>query len=125
MQVQEEAERREPSEDSFTFSRGTGTQRIKKEQISWEELENPYQLRRKYFERQQEMTPGLSFKSIIRYKCMVVAWVVGEFVLSGCAWAWIWEVEVFSRLIFSCLYPAFFLVLFCLVVDPRITLGQL
>lgn len=109
MQVPEEAERREPSGDSFTFSRGAGTQRIKKGQISWEELGSLYQLRGKYFESQQKMTPGLSFKSIITYKFVVVAWVVGEFVLSGCAWAWILEVEVFSRLIiFSCLYPAFF-----------------
>lgn len=42
MQVHEEAEKREPSEDPFKFSRGTGTQRIKKKQVSWEELENPY-----------------------------------------------------------------------------------
>lgn len=53
MQVQEEADKREPSEDPFKFLGGRGTQRIKKERFLWEELENPYQLRRgKYFERQ-------------------------------------------------------------------------
>lgn len=49
MQVCEKAEKREPPEDPFKFSRGIGTQRIKKEQIPWEELENAYQLRGKIF----------------------------------------------------------------------------
>lgn len=49
MQVHEEADKREPSEDPFKFPGARGTQRIKKEQLLWEELENPYQLRGKIF----------------------------------------------------------------------------
>lgn len=49
MQVHKEAEKMETPEDPFKFSSGSGTLRIKKEQIPWEKLENPYPLRGKIF----------------------------------------------------------------------------
>lgn len=101
MRVHKEAEKMETTEDPFKFSSGSGTLRIKKEQIPWGKLENPYPLRGKIFWKATRDDPGLSVKSISRYVFIVVG---SLFCLVGVGLGI--RGEVFPSLLFSCLHPA-------------------